>query len=191
MNAARRARVFLLIAAAAAAVPRPARAQERPVYSGDRVRITTGHSWTAFVQWVTADSIRVIEDGERDPRSLALGSIERVEVSMGPRSRGRPFLIGALTGAAIAGGTAGVISQQDGCADEPPDSFGFQAFCESVGPVAVVGSAVVGFAVGGAVGALFGGGDRWVPAAMPVRVGLAPTPGGAGARVTLFVPASF
>lgn len=146
----------------------PAHAQERGVFPGDRVRVSDGSRWTGFVQAVTADSIRVIPDGERASRSLATRTLERLEVSLGTRSRGRPFLIGGLAGAGLAAGSAAVISASHSC-DDPPDQFGFTPFCETVGPVAVVASTVMGFALGGAIGAWLGGGERWVPAELPTR----------------------
>jgi hypothetical protein len=145
-------------------------AQDREVFPGDRVRVTGAERWTGFVQALDSDSIHVIPDGETSARPLALTSLERIEVSVGERGRGRGFLIGGLAGAGLAAGTAAIISANHQCEMEP-DRFGLTPFCETVGPVAVVASTAFGFAVGGGVGALFGGGERWVRALLPGRLG--------------------
>src|SRR5688572_12183768 len=77
-------------------------AQDREVFPGDRVRVTREERWTGFVQAVDSDSIHVIPDGEAAPRPMALSSLERLEVSVGERGRGRSFLIGALAGAGLS-----------------------------------------------------------------------------------------
>jgi hypothetical protein len=156
----------LLALGLAALFTGPARAQGREVFPGDRVRVTQDGRWTGFVQAVDSDSIHVIPDGEERARSIALVGLERLELSLGTKSRGRPFLIGGLGGAGLGAGAAAVISARHTC-EMDPDQFGFTPFCETVGPVAIVASTVAGFAVGGAVGALFGGGENWVRAVMP------------------------
>jgi hypothetical protein len=161
--------VFVATALAALAVPR-LHAQGREVFPGDRVRVTQGESWTGFVRAIDSDSIHVIPDGETEARPLALSALEGLEISIGTKGRGRPFLIGGLGGAGLGAGAAAFISAQSTCG-ENPDQFGFTPFCETVGPVAIVASSIVGFALGGAVGALFGGGENWVGAVMPGRVG--------------------
>jgi hypothetical protein len=161
----------LLAAAFVAGLHAPAAsAQDREVFPGDRVRVTSDERWTGFVQALDSDSIHVIPDGERSARPLALSSVERLEVSVGERGRGRGFLIGGLAGAGVAAGTAALISANHTCEMEP-DQFGLVPFCETVGPVAIVASTLIGFAVGGGVGAFFGGGERWVRALLPGRVG--------------------
>jgi hypothetical protein len=160
--------ILALLALALLLAARPAHAQGRAVYVGDRVRVTETRRWTGFVQAVSADTIRVIPDGENTARALALGALRRLEVSLGAGGRGRPFLIGGLAGAGLAAGGAAVISESHTC-DEPPDQFGFTPFCETVGPVAIVASSIAGFAVGGAVGALLGGREQWAPALPATR----------------------
>jgi hypothetical protein len=164
-----RSALLAAVIVSALAAP-PARAQDREVFPGDRVRVTRDDRWTGFVQAVDSDSIHVIPDGETVARPLALSSLERLEVSVGERGRGRTFLIGALAGAGLSAGTAAIISANHTCEQEP-DPFGLTPFCETVGPVAIATSALIGFAVGGGVGAFFGGGERWVGALLPGRVG--------------------
>jgi hypothetical protein len=161
--------VAALAMAMALAAPR-VHAQGREVFPGDRVRLTEAERWTGFVQALDSDSIHVIPDGETTARPFALAAVERLEVSLGAKSRGRPFLIGGLLGAGLGAGTAALIGSIDTC-DAEPDQFGFTPLCEQVGPVAIVASSVLGFSVGGAVGAVFGGGENWVGAVMPGRVG--------------------
>lgn len=158
----------LLTALVAFAAPAGAQAQDRSVYPGDRVRITDAARWTGMVQGVSPDTMDVVPDGERSARPVAFAAVRQVEISLGEKGRGRPFLIGAVAGAGLAAGTAAIVSEVHTC-DTHPDQFGFTPFCETVGPVAMVASALIGFAAGGAVGALFGGGENWVRATVPAR----------------------
>ena len=162
----------LLAVLLGAAVPARAGAQDRSVYPGDRVRITEATRWTGLVQGVSPDTIDVVPDGERTSRPVAISAVRRVEISLGEKGRGRPFLIGAVGGAGLGAGIAAIVSEIHTC-DQTPNQFGFVPFCETVGPVAIVASSLIGFAAGGAVGALFGGGEKWVKAAAPApaRVG--------------------
>lgn len=173
----------LLLAALLA--PIPARAQDRPVYPGDRVRITAERTWTGFVQWVTPDSIGVIDENTRGPaRPVALAGMERLEIAVGRKSTGKAFLVGGAIGAGAAAGVAAIIGRLQAC-DDTPTGLGGQTFCERVGIVAIGGSAIAGFAVGGGAGAVLGQGVRWEVAAEPARTGLATGP---GLRVGLSVP---
>jgi hypothetical protein len=124
-----------------------------------------------MVQGVSPDTIDVVPDGERAARAVGLSSVRRVEISVGQQSKGRPFLIGALLGAGVGVGAAAIVSHVHTC-DQPPDASLHTGFCETAGPVAMVASGLIGSAAGGAVGALFGGGEKWVRAALPARVGV-------------------
>lgn len=159
------------IAALAALLWAPAvEAQDRSVYPGDRVRVTDARRWTGMVTAVGADTIHVVPEGESSPRPLALASLERLEISLGEAPRGRSFLIGGLVGAGTGAGVAAIVSARHTCEPEP-DDLGLTPACETVGPVAIVASSVIGFALGGAIGTLLGRGERWVRAAAPARVG--------------------
>jgi hypothetical protein len=165
-----RTAALALLVVGAALTPVRAHAQDRSVYPGDHVRITDASQWTGMVQGVSPDTIDVVPDGERAARAVGLASVRLVEISVGQKGKGRPFLIGALVGAAAGAGAAGIVSAVHSC-DQPPDASLHTGFCETAGTVAVVASGLIGSAVGGAVGALFGGGEKWVRAALPARVG--------------------
>jgi hypothetical protein len=137
-------------------------AQARVVLPGERIRITSARSWTGVVAGTTTDSISILPEGGRDPLTFALGSIERLEVAAGRRSRPRGFLIGGGIGGA-AGLLLGALAKGDDCGvDAEDDLLGISAgVCDVAGDVAMLSLPIVGILVGGGIGALANGGERW------------------------------
>ena len=89
----------------------PLAAQSKlPVAVDQRVRLWTAaaEAVTGRVVAVTPESLQVAQD-DRDPVTVAVATVQRVEVSRGGKSKGAGAKKGALWGA-IIGGTFGAIS---------------------------------------------------------------------------------
>ena len=135
----------------------PSMAQARlPIAVDQRVRVWTdaADAITGRVTTVTANAVQVAVDG-REPATLPVSSIRRVEVSRSQTSRRAGFKKGAIRGAIIMA-AIGAISlglQHDTVGDDG----------SSVGEAVALGvwsGGLFGGLIGGAIGAARAG-DRW------------------------------
>ena len=135
----------------------PSMAQARlPIAVDQRVRVWTdaADAITGRVTTVTPNAVQVAVDG-REPATLLVSSIRRVEVSRSQTSRGAGFKKGAIRGAIIMA-AIGAISlglQHDTVGDDG----------SSVGEAVALGvwsGGLFGGLIGGAIGAARAG-DRW------------------------------
>lgn len=141
-------------------------AQER-IEIGTRVRITgetvssaVAPSITGSVLALRADSLWLKPENRTDPLALPLGSIRRLEVSMGRTSQGGR---GARTGALVGGIALATTSYIDARACEPDPLAGFFGACTPEGTAIVVGLGI-GAAIGAGIGYLIGSRfstERW------------------------------
>ena len=130
------------------------------VVAGTRVRVwqhvasSVSMPVVGRVAGMTSDSISVYADGLTTPIGLAWPSVERIEVSTGPRtgSRARGALTGGIIGAlggAVLGTVLGNVANRNAAK-----------------------YAVVGLVAGGGIGAGIGAyipGEQWQPATLPSR----------------------
>lgn len=104
-------RYGIVVLVAVSQLTAPLAAQSKlPVAIDQRVRLWTeaAEAVTGRVVAVTPETLQVAQDG-RDPVTVAVATVRRVEVSRGGSSKGAGARKGALWGAIIAG-TIGAIS---------------------------------------------------------------------------------
>ena len=148
-------RALLLCIACSAAVPSAAQSK-LPIAVDQRVRVWTAaaDAITGRVVAVTPDTVQLVQEG-RDPVTVAVMSVRRIEVSRGRTSRGAAFRKGAIRGAIIMG-ALGAISL--GLQHEQVGEEG-----SSVAEAAALGlwsGGLFGGLIGGAIGAARAG-DDW------------------------------
>ncbi|HEX6214049.1 MAG TPA: hypothetical protein VFZ38_04485 [Vicinamibacterales bacterium] len=135
----------------------PSAAQARLPIAGDqRVRVWTdaADAITGRVTGVTPNAVLVAVDG-REPATLAVATIRRVEVSRSQTSRGAGFKKGAIRGAIIMAAIGAVsLGLQHDTVGEDGASVG-----EAVA-LGVWSGGLFGGLIGGAIGAARAG-DRW------------------------------
>lgn len=137
----------LILAVAATNAP----AQELPLRPGDRVRITGSAAGRYEVREVTGSTLTVIDSNGRAV-DVPFGSIDRLDVSRGPRSS----LDGALRGAGaglLAGAATGVLL-----------GFGLGDDSRAAGVELAMGLGLVGAGAGAALFGFLGAispGERW------------------------------
>ena len=144
------------------------------VQPGERVRLTVEGPWTGVLQVSGPDSISLLVDEVDQEISFSWASVERLEVSAGRKSRWH----GGLRGAGV-GGFVGLVG---GIMFAPGSGLRhcrlLNRTCESIGVVEAAGYAAAGMLIGGTVGALVHGRERWRTVDVPVQVGFAATGGG-------------
>ena len=135
----------------------PATAQARlPIAVDQRVRVWTdaADATTGRVTAVTPDTVQLAVDG-REPATVAVSTIRRVEVSRSHTSRGAGFKKGAIRGAIIMAAIGAVsLGLQHETVGEDGSSVG-----EAVA-LGVWSGGLFGGLIGGAFGAARAG-DRW------------------------------
>ena len=149
--------VCLVVLAVLSGLAPPASAQSSlPIAIDQRVRLWTNaaEAVTGRVTAVTPATVHIAVD-DRDPVSVAVTSVRRVEISRGRTSRGAGFRKGALRGAIIMGVLGAILLPLQR---------------EEVGEdgATVTEAALLGIWSGGLFGGLIGGGigaaragDRW------------------------------
>lgn len=119
---------------------------------------------------LTPDTLRL--EAEDDVTAYAVGTIDRLEVSAGRKSRLPGTLVGVVFG--------GVVGAWAGARIEQATSDPCHGFCG-------LGGAALGFVFGGAAGGvsgyLFLAGEKWE--AVPLGASLGLGPGGVGFRIRL------
>ena len=161
-----------------------------PVAVGERVRITTpsqrgGYRYVGSVVGVQGDSVLLQTRDLAAPRSVAIGDITALDISLGKRGNTRRGLLyGSVIGAGLGAALAAATYKKPECA-------GATWFCGDAAPNRT-GDAVAGGILGALTGVVVGGlwgathpSERWVRRSLGsgTRVGVAPI--GRGAAVTL------
>jgi hypothetical protein len=169
---------FLVAVAAGAATAEEVAAGTRVRLTGPRLGAQTG---TLLLMDAEAVTLRT-----RNGKVVRMPSAEvrRLEVSRRPSRRGRNAFIGMAAGAA-SGFILGAATNSDGCTPSPlhPCLFGTDPWFsdEESGLLAAVPGALLGALVGSMTG-----GEKWESVSdARVRVGVAPSRGGAAAAVTV------
>lgn len=162
-----------LLAAAAAALATPARAQDTTVVAvGTRLRITTDLSAvTGALQPSPRDSIVIERDG--GPLALPRERVVELERFAGQRTyRLRGALIGGAIGAIVVGTLVYLGEGPEAECDPDTDPVFCNAADEVVSDVLYIPMALLGGLVGGGVGALIGSfpRDQYEPVPDPWRV---------------------
>lgn len=146
---------FAIVGSLCIAVPSAAQAR-LPIAVDQRVRVWTdaADAITGRVTSVTPNAVQVAADG-REPATLAVATMRRVEVSRSQTSRGAGFKKGAIRGAIIMAviGAVSLGLQHDTVGEDGA----------SVGEAVALGvwsGGVFGGLIGGAIGAARAG-DRW------------------------------
>ena len=152
-----RSHAVRLTIAAALCVAVPASAQTRlPIALDQRVRVWTDAPDAVIgrVASVSADTVLVAVDG-RDPATVAVAAIRRVEVSRGQTSRGAGFKKGAIRGALILAAIGAVSSalQHEQIGDDG-------ATVTEAALLGIWSGGLFGGLIGGAIGAARAG-DKW------------------------------
>jgi hypothetical protein len=149
------------------------------IAAGERVRVKAAGSRPQIVTVVDvgAGSIAGVSGGRSV--TLELSSIERMERSVGDRSRGdglvrglgRGFLVGGVGGALLgaASGTPGCTSWDMTCYSREEGALGFSVIFGAAGAL-----------VGGFMG-MASPGEQWQRVAVPARLAVTPTGSGGGA----------
>lgn len=146
----------------------PAHLSAQTVVSpGERVRVYGERSWTGVVQRSMADYLILLVDRVDEPLRFSLSSLDRLEVYAGGGSRGKGLLIGAGVGGGV-GLLAGAFYKGTDCGLSTRDA-GSEILGDICGLTAMSYMPVVGILLGGAVGALASGGERWYPVLLPSR----------------------
>jgi hypothetical protein len=161
-----------------------------PVAVGERVRITTpsqrgGYRYVGSVVGVQGDSVLLQTRDLAAPRSVAIGDITALDISLGKRGNTRR---GLLYGSVIGAGLGAVLAA---ATYKKPECAGATWFCGDAAPNRT-GDAVAGGILGALTGVVVGGlwgathpSERWVRRSLGsgTRLGVAPI--GRGAAVTL------
>lgn len=162
-----RALTLLALLATTATVPLAAQAPSAAVAPGARVRVVSPNASGVFtVVRVTADSLTIARDAAAPIQVLRL-DVQRLDVSLGPRSTGAGIGRGMLIGGAV-GGAAGIGV---GLADGGDWLFSRRDVATIFG---VLGTAA-GALVGGIVGATKTS-ERWERVFVRPSVGVVPGP---------------
>ena len=149
--------LFVRLVIASLCIGAPLAAQTRvPVAVDQRVRVWTDAADATIgrVTAVTPETVQLAVDG-REPATVAVSTIRRVEVSRSHTARGAGFKKGAIRGALI---TAAVGAVSLGLQHETVGEDG-----SSVGEAVALGlwsGGLFGGLIGGAIGAARSG-DRW------------------------------
>ena len=161
-----------------------------PVAVGERVRITTpsqrgGYRYVGSVVGVQGDSVLLQTRDLAAPRSVAIGDITALDVSLGERGNTRRGLLyGSVIGAGLGAALAAATYKKPECA-------GATWFCGDAAPNRT-GDAVAGGILGALTGVVVGGlwgathpSERWVRRSLGggTRVGVASM--GRGTAVTV------
>jgi len=146
-----------LLIAGSLCIAAPLAAQTRvPVAVDQRVRVWTdaADATVGRVTAVTRDTVQLAVDG-REPATVAMSTIRRVEVSRSHTSRGAGFKKGAIRGAIIMAAIGAIsLGLQHDAVGEDGSSVG-----EAVA-LGVWSGGLFGGLIGGAIGAARAG-DRW------------------------------
>lgn len=172
----------LALAALAPLAAAPLAAQA-PADSGARVRVRVALpriAGTFHVLAATPDSLVLQRDPGSPVHRVAVASIERLDVSRGPRSAGAGFGRGLLIGGLIGAGV-GIATGLASGSDDPGGFLAMDAEAKALGGGLVLG--VGGGLVGGLIGALAPG-ERW-QRVEPGRVAVVAPPGGRGVGLRL------
>ena len=154
----RRRRVFypVIIAMLCGLAPTASAQTGLPIAVDERVRIWTAaaDAITGHVVAVTPETVQLAQEG-RDPVTVAVMTVRRVEMSRGRSSRGAGFRKGAIRGALIMGALGAL-------------SLGLQHDTVGEDGATAAEAALLGAWSGGLFGGLIGGaigaarsGDRW------------------------------
>ncbi|HET9002397.1 MAG TPA: hypothetical protein VFN39_00225 [Gemmatimonadaceae bacterium] len=187
----RRATIALALLALTISTSASLRAQATaPASVGERVRITTptqrgGYRYVGSVVGVQGDSLLLQTKEMAGPRSVAIGDITALDVSLGKRGNTRRGLLyGSVIGAGLGAALAAATYQK-------PDCAGATWFCGDATPNRT-GDAVAGGILGALTGVVVGGlwgathpSERWVRRSLgsAARVGVAPSGRGFGVRL--------
>jgi hypothetical protein len=158
----------------------PAYAQQTPVTSGQRVRVTTEAAPPTRGTVLRADTAGLAVDRGVDTVFTPWREVRRLERSGGGSRLGTGLRYGAigLAAGAVSGAVLGHVTF-----DEQADTWDYVVF--SRGEAALLTAAALG-TVGGAAGFLAGvifPRERWRPTELPVRVSADAAPAG-GVRLT-------
>jgi hypothetical protein len=143
---------------------------------GDRVRVWTeltesgraaGRRTTGQIVAFTGDSL-VLHTRRGDVRTMPLGSIQRVDMSAGRRSRVNGLVRGAGFGVLVGGSLGAVVGSAVG-----REGMGGFALGEGGGPGGAVLGAGLGYLLGATLGTLRPG-EVWRQVPMPAQVSVSP-----------------